>query len=76
MAEGGTLYPILTRLEHEGLLTSTWREGENGPGRKFFEATPAGLAALHERTDSWLTFTGRASALLTTRGPTKIDPDG
>lgn len=63
--KGGTLYPVLTRLEQEGLVTSSWREGDGGPGRKFFTATPAGRAALLERTSSWLTFTERAAGLLT-----------
>ncbi len=65
--KGGTLYPVLTRLEQEGLLTSTWREGNGGPGRKFFAVTPDGRVALQDRTTSWLTFTERATALLTSR---------
>jgi PadR family transcriptional regulator PadR len=68
--KGGTLYPVLTRLEQEGLLTSTWREGDGGPGRKFFAVTPAGLAALQDRTTSWLTFHERAVGLLTSRSVT------
>lgn len=68
--KGGTLYPVLTRLEQEGLLTSSWREGDGGPGRKFFAVTPAGRAALHDRTAGWLTFTERATALLTLRSVT------
>ncbi len=63
--KGGTLYPVLTRLEQEGLLTTTWREGVGGPGRKFFAATPAGHAALDDRKARWLTFTERATDLLT-----------
>lgn len=68
--KGGTLYPVLTRLEQEGLLTSTWREGDSGPGRKFFAVTPAGQSALRDRTASWLTFTERAAGLLTSRSVT------
>jgi PadR family transcriptional regulator PadR len=68
--KGGTLYPVLTRLEQEGLLTSSWREGAAGPGRKFFAVTPAGLTTLRERTTSWLTFTEQATALLTPRSVT------
>lgn len=68
--KGGTLYPVLTRLEQEGLLTSSWREGDGGPGRKFFAVTPAGLTALQSRTTSWLTFTDRAAGLLTSRSVT------
>jgi PadR family transcriptional regulator PadR len=64
--KGGTLYPVLTRLEQEGLLTSTWREGDGGPGRKFFAVTVAGRAALHAQSADWLTFTERAAGLLPT----------
>jgi PadR family transcriptional regulator PadR len=67
IVKGGTLYPVLTRLEQEGLLTASWREGDGGPGRKFFAVTPAGVRALHERSADWLTFTQRATSLLTSR---------
>jgi len=64
--KGGTLYPVLARLELEGLLVSSWREGAGGPGRKFFAITPAGLAALRERSGEWKAFAERASSLITT----------
>ncbi len=67
VVKGGTLYPVLTRLEQEGLLTSAWREGDGGPGRKFFAVTPAGVTVLQERSADWLTFTERAAGLLTSR---------
>jgi PadR family transcriptional regulator, regulatory protein PadR len=62
--KGGTLYPVLTRLEQEGLLTSSWREGEGGPGRKYFALTRAGRDALDDRTAAWRVFTDRAAGLL------------
>ena len=65
--KGGTLYPVLARLELDGLLVSSWREGAGGPGRKFFAVTPAGESALTERVADWTTFADRAAALLTTR---------
>ena len=64
--KGGTLYPILTRLEADGLVTSSWREGDGGPGRKYFAITAAGRRALREQIDDWHTFTGRVAALMTT----------
>jgi PadR family transcriptional regulator PadR len=67
--KGGTLYPILTRLETEGLVTSAWTAGDGGPGRKFFTLTSAGAQALRERSDQWHTFTQRAAGLLSTRDP-------
>jgi PadR family transcriptional regulator PadR len=65
--KGGTLYPILGRLEDDGLVTSSWREGEGGPGRKYFAVTPAGRAALAERSERWAAFAATTHELLTTR---------
>ena len=62
--KGGTLYPILTRLEAEGLVTSTWEAGDGGPGRKFFSLTTAGAEAFAERSEQWRIFTERAAGLL------------
>lgn len=62
--KGGTLYPILGRLEQDGYLTSSWGEGAGGPGRKFFDVTPEGQARLRERSALWHDFTDRAGALL------------
>jgi PadR family transcriptional regulator PadR len=62
--KGGTLYPILTRLETDGLVTSSWAAGDAGPGRKFFHLTDAGEQSLAERTEQWQVFTQRAAALL------------
>lgn len=62
--KGGTLYPALTRLEDDGVVRSSWREGDGGPGRKFFSITPDGLAFLAERKVGWTTFTERAGSLL------------
>lgn len=64
--KGGTLYPILTRLEEDGLVTSSWSAGTTGPGRKYFTITPAGRRALRQQHDDWQTFTGRVAALMAT----------
>jgi PadR family transcriptional regulator, regulatory protein PadR len=66
--KGGTLYPVLNRLEQDGLVTSSWREGAGGPGRKFFAVTPLGRAHLAERAAAWQIFTERAAGLLPTVG--------
>ncbi len=62
--KGGTLYPILGRLEQDGLVASTWGAGESGPGRKFFEATPLGREHLAERAARWGDFVARAGSLI------------
>lgn len=66
--KGGTLYPVLARLEEDGLLTSSWREGDAGPGRKYFTVTTEGRTELGRRAEQWTTFTERAAGLLSHEG--------
>ena len=63
--KGGTLYAILLRLEEDGLITSAWRPGAGGPGRKFYTTTDDGQAALRSRRDTWAAFVATTSELLT-----------
>lgn len=65
---GGTVYPVLNRLENDGCLRSEWREGEGGPGRKFYSITPEGETWLRETSGAWQDFTARVSAVLTLEG--------
>lgn len=47
----GTLYPLLSRLKREELVTYEWAESETGPPRKYYQLTDSGksrLSALHE----------------------------
>lgn len=62
--KGGTLYPVLGRLEEQGLLVSHWSAGEGGPGRKVVEATRTGRRELGARRRAWRTWTGRVAAVL------------
>lgn len=62
--KGGTLYPVLTRLEEQGLLRTWWVEGSAGPGRKLVQATPLGVDALAQRRDGWVRWTRHVSDLL------------
>lgn len=50
--DGNTLYPLLRRLEGQGLLSSEWNTDESRP-RKFYSLTAAGLAALTVLTGEW-----------------------
>jgi PadR family transcriptional regulator PadR len=49
----GTLYPLLTRLKNDGLLSYRWEESTSGPPRKYFVLTEDGRKFLKELTDSW-----------------------
>lgn len=66
----GSLYPTLHRLESEGALAATWRDGERGPRRRWYRITPAGLAALAGHETDWEAFSGALSRVASvTREP-------
>lgn len=49
----GTLYPLLTRLKNDGLLSYRWEESRSGPPRKYFQITEIGQAYVRELNKSW-----------------------
>ena len=50
--EESTLYPLLRRLESQGLLTSEWREEERRK-KRFYRLSPTGEAMLSALADEW-----------------------
>jgi PadR family transcriptional regulator PadR len=38
----GTIYPLLSRLQKDGLLSHEWQESEQGPPRKYYVTTEFG----------------------------------
>lgn len=38
----GTIYPLLSRLQKDGLLAHEWQESEQGPPRKYYKLTKFG----------------------------------
>lgn len=61
--EEGTLYPLLRRLESQGLLTSEWDTGGARP-RKYYRLSDAGLAALHKLEQVWEEVSGAVAKIL------------
>ena len=49
----GTLYPLLTRLKNEGLLSYSWRESRSGPPRKYFQLTDEGRTVATDLQQAW-----------------------
>jgi PadR family transcriptional regulator PadR len=49
----GTVYPLLTRLKNDGLLSYRWEESTQGPPRKYYEITEKGRNFLVELEESW-----------------------
>ncbi len=61
----GTIYPLLTRLRREELVTTSWRESETGPPRRYYRLTPAGRTALVNFIEEWARFRDAVDTLLT-----------
>ena len=50
--EESTLYPLLRRLESQGLLASEWRE-EDRRKKRFYRLSPAGVDMLNRLLAEW-----------------------
>ena len=49
----GALYPVLHRLERQGLIESFWRVSEQGRRRKYYRLTQDGKRALAQEHSQW-----------------------
>ena len=49
----GTLYPLLSRLKNNGILTYRWEESTAGPPRKYFCLTDEGKQLLGQLQTEW-----------------------
>lgn len=55
-ASEGTVYPLLARLRKDGSVTTTWRESDAGPPRKYYAITAEGRRTLADFTEDWARF--------------------
>jgi PadR family transcriptional regulator, regulatory protein PadR len=49
----GMLYPVLHRLERQGLVAARWGAAENGRRRKYYRITKEGQAQLTIQRQQW-----------------------
>lgn len=61
--DANTLYPLMRRLEGQGLLESRWDTGEAKP-RKYYSITAEGKAVLEKTKAYWKAFSGSVNELL------------
>lgn len=60
----GTIYPLLSRLRRAGWVSTTWRESDSGPPRRYYSITQDGGAALAAFTADWRRFTESVDMVL------------
>ena len=63
VVEAGTLYPLLRRLEGQGLLTSEWETSGSKP-RKYYVLSDLGLKVLRSLVTQWKDLTNQMIGLL------------
>ncbi len=59
----GTLYPLLRRLEGQGLLASEWLVTEDRP-RRYYKLSTTGSAVLERLSAEWQTLVGVVARIL------------
>jgi PadR family transcriptional regulator PadR len=64
----GTIYPLLSRLRRDRLVTTTWRESDAGPPRRYYQITNEGRRALDVFAGDWARFRHAVDAVLGNAG--------
>ena len=69
LAEGidmgeGTIYPLMRRLQDEGLVATYLAESPSGPPRKYYRLTDTGRASLQQQKSDWTAFSRAVNAIL------------
>jgi PadR family transcriptional regulator PadR len=60
----GTIYPLMRRMQSDGLVETYLVESSSGPSRKYYRLTPAGKASLTAQTQAWRSFAGAVQMIL------------
>jgi PadR family transcriptional regulator PadR len=69
LAEGidmgeGTIYPLMRRLQSDGLVDTYLVESPAGPPRKYYRLTQAGRASFVAQKNEWTAFSRAVEAIL------------
>ena len=60
----GTIYPLMRRMQTDGLVETYLVESSSGPSRKYYRLTPSGRRALEGQTAEWRAFAVAVEALI------------
>jgi PadR family transcriptional regulator, regulatory protein PadR len=60
----GTIYPLMRRMQTDGLVETYLVESSAGPSRKYYRLTPAGKASFETQKDAWRSFAGAVQSIL------------
>ncbi|MDE2404307.1 MAG: PadR family transcriptional regulator [Sphingomonadales bacterium] len=60
----GTIYPLMRRMQADGLVATYLEESPSGPPRKYYRLTDAGRSALAQQLAEWRAFTASVEGLI------------
>lgn len=60
---GGTIYPLLQKLEKNGYISGIMKPSQDGPDRKYFYLTPDGQDYLDAFWEQWSDLVGKVGKL-------------
>jgi PadR family transcriptional regulator PadR len=60
----GTIYPLMRRLQADGLVATYLEESPSGPPRKYYRLTSAGRTSFLAQKAEWIAFSAAVDALI------------
>lgn len=60
----GTIYPLMRRMQKDGLVSTYFVESSSGPPRKYYALTQHGRQSLNSQRTAWTAFTKAVHAIL------------
>lgn len=60
----GTIYPLMRRMQNEGLVATRLVESSSGPPRKYYRLTPLGRTVFEAHRSDWRSFATAVDKLL------------
>lgn len=76
LVSGGSVYPLLARLEKAGLVMSERYPSQSGPPRKYYSLTETGADALKDGTPEWIAVSSSVTSLLQSPKPSTDNRTG
>ena len=60
----GTIYPLMRRMQSDGLVSTYLRESSSGPSRKYYRLTAVGRKAFEAQKSEWAAFASSVAKIL------------
>ncbi len=60
----GTVYPLMRRMQNDGLVSTYLQESGSGPPRKYYKLTKTGRAAFEQQRQDWTVFEAAVRKIL------------